>query len=173
MIMHFTHVIFNFIQKQESIPVGCILPACQPYVLLWPPDVSTSGGAVKWGLMNKFQLVSSDGHQMSLVGGGARAGGPICPKSGGAKPGTPISRGGTRGCTVRPNEQVSTGLHWWPPDVTSRGWGQGQRVPMSQMSQVWRGMGLSQGVLCLGGGARAGLPMSHVWRGPVQWVMIT
>ena len=37
-------------------------------------------GAVKWGLMNKFQLVSSDGHQMSLVGGGVRAGGPICPR---------------------------------------------------------------------------------------------
>ena len=28
-------------QKEESIPVGCLLPACQPYVLQWPPDVST------------------------------------------------------------------------------------------------------------------------------------
>ena len=23
--------------KQESIPVGCVPPACQPYVLQWPP----------------------------------------------------------------------------------------------------------------------------------------
>ena len=30
--------------EQESIPVGCILPACQPYVFQWPPvDASSSG----------------------------------------------------------------------------------------------------------------------------------
>ena len=35
---------------QENIPVGCVLPACQPYVL-WPPDVSTSGGVLRlWGM---------------------------------------------------------------------------------------------------------------------------
>ena len=35
---------FVFYKKQESIPVGCIPPACQPSVLQWPPDVSTMGG---------------------------------------------------------------------------------------------------------------------------------
>ena len=43
-------------------------------------------------------------------------------------------------CTVRSNEQVWTGLQWWPPDVTSRDEG-------------------------LGFGGRG----SHVCRGPVQW----
>ena len=29
--------------RQDSIPVKCVLPACQPYVFWWPPlDVSTS-----------------------------------------------------------------------------------------------------------------------------------
>ena len=46
--------------KQESISVGCIMPTCHLYVLLWPSDVSP---------MNKFEQVSSNGHQMSLAGG--------------------------------------------------------------------------------------------------------
>ena len=34
-------------QKQESIPVGCVLPTCQPYVFQWPPlGVSTGRGGL-------------------------------------------------------------------------------------------------------------------------------
>ena len=47
---------------------------CQPYMLRWwPLDVSTSvcgGRAVQWGPIKKFEQVSSDGHRMSLAGGG-------------------------------------------------------------------------------------------------------
>ena len=43
-------------------------PACQPYKFLWSPlNVST---VVGWGVgpqVNKFELVSSDDHQMSVV----------------------------------------------------------------------------------------------------------
>ena len=59
--------------------------------------------------MNKFQLVSSDGHQMSLAGGGP----------------------GPEG----PHVKDVPGLE---------------------------GGGAEPGILCLGSGARAGLPMSHV-----------
>ena len=53
------------IMQQESIPVGCILPACQPYVFRWPPlGVSTGGRS----------HVSSDDHKMSVVGAGAMSG---------------------------------------------------------------------------------------------------
>ena len=37
---------------------------CQPYVLQWPSDASTMGGSE----VNKFEQVSSDAHQMLLVG---------------------------------------------------------------------------------------------------------
>ena len=47
----------KIITKQESIPVGCIPPACRPYVLRWSPDVSTCGGGHQ---VNKFEQVSSD-----------------------------------------------------------------------------------------------------------------
>ena len=37
--------------RQNSIPVGCVPPASQPYVFWWPPpDVSTSGGGGVGGL---------------------------------------------------------------------------------------------------------------------------
>ena len=67
-------VIFHTWQQkyitQESIPVGCIPPTCQPYMLWWPPDVNTMwGGSVQWDQRNKFAQVFSDGHQMSLAGG--------------------------------------------------------------------------------------------------------
>ena len=54
--------------KQDSIPVGCVPPACQPYVFWWPPlDVSKGAGGVGHQV-DKFEQVSSDGHQMSVVG---------------------------------------------------------------------------------------------------------
>ena len=59
---------------QESIPVGCVLPACQPYMLRCRNLMSVP------------------------VGGGVI------------------------------NEQVWTGLQWWPPDVISRGPGLGVYV---------------------------------------------
>ena len=53
-------------KKQESIPVGWVPRACQPYVLWqWPPDVSIGGGSQ----VHKFEQVSGGGHQMSLAGG--------------------------------------------------------------------------------------------------------
>ena len=55
--------------KQESIPVGCFLPAWKLYVIqfqLPPPDFTHGQGV---GLqMNKFEQVSSDHHQMLLGG---------------------------------------------------------------------------------------------------------
>ena len=56
-------------QEQESAPLRFVLPACQPYMLQWPPDVNSGSGGVQGGLMNKFEQVSSDGYQVSLVGG--------------------------------------------------------------------------------------------------------
>ena len=57
--------------EQDSIPVGCIPPASQPYVFWWSLlDVSTGG----WGgggvgpQVNKFEQVSSDDHQISVAG---------------------------------------------------------------------------------------------------------
>ena len=81
--------------RQESILVGCVPPACQPYVLL-PPDVSTDW---EGGQLNKFEQVSSYGHQMSL------AVGPEGSMSDGREGGVPMSDvgGGGGGSTVRSN----------------------------------------------------------------------
>ena len=56
---------------QDSTPVGCIPPACQPYVFQWPPlDVSTGGRGGGLGpQVNKFEQVSNDDHQMSVAEG--------------------------------------------------------------------------------------------------------
>ena len=62
---------FKDLISQESIPVGCLSPACQPYMRRWSPDVSTRGSRQ----VNKFEQVSIDGHQMSLAG----VGGPHVP----------------------------------------------------------------------------------------------
>ena len=65
--------------QQESISAGCVPPACQLYVFLWPSlDVSTGGVGDE---VNKFEQVSSDDHQMSLMGGCPR--GRVGPRSGG------------------------------------------------------------------------------------------
>ena len=53
--------------KQESIPMGCIPPASQPYISLWPSlGVSTSAGV--GSKVNMFEQVSNNDHQMSVVG---------------------------------------------------------------------------------------------------------
>ena len=51
---------------QESTPVGCVPPACQPYMLLWLPDVCTSreGGPQ----VHKFEQVSTRCHWMPVTG---------------------------------------------------------------------------------------------------------
>ena len=55
--------------KQGSIPIGCVPPACQLYTSWWPPlGVSTSTGVGP--KVNKFEQVSNDDHQMSVVGEG-------------------------------------------------------------------------------------------------------
>ena len=55
--------------KQDSIPVGCKPPACQPYVCRWLPScVSPGGGAVGYQV-SKFEKVSSDDHHISIAGG--------------------------------------------------------------------------------------------------------
>ena len=52
----------SFVSTTRRIPVGM-------YVFRWPPlDVSTIGGLGPQ--VNKFEHVSSDDHQMSVVGGG-------------------------------------------------------------------------------------------------------
>ena len=43
--------------KKESILVGCVPPACQPYVLRWPPDVVTGGE-----LYSEVQCIMGGGH---------------------------------------------------------------------------------------------------------------
>ena len=56
-------------KQQDSIPVGCVPRACQPYVLRWPPlGVSNVMGMVG-NQVDKFEQVSSDDHQMSGTGG--------------------------------------------------------------------------------------------------------
>ena len=56
------------IRKQDSILVGCVQLACQPYVFRWPSlDVSTMGWKVG-PQVNKFEQVTSDDHQMSVAG---------------------------------------------------------------------------------------------------------
>ena len=59
--------------KQESIPVGCVPPACKLYVFRRPPDV-TLEGPVQDCRMNKFAQVFNDDHQMSLAWDRARRG---------------------------------------------------------------------------------------------------
>ena len=54
-------------KQQDSIPVGCVPPTCQPYVFHWLPLYVTTG----WELgpqVNKYEQVSSDDHQMSVTG---------------------------------------------------------------------------------------------------------
>ena len=64
----------HHIRQQENIPVGYVPPACKPYVFQW-----LLLGVTSWGpQMNNFEQVSSDGHQMSLVGAGlGRGRGPM------------------------------------------------------------------------------------------------
>ena len=54
----------KFIDSQQhmrgSIPVGCVLPPCKPYALQCPPPDVAPG-------LNKFEQVSSVGHQMSVA----------------------------------------------------------------------------------------------------------
>ena len=41
--------------KQENIPVGCLSPACKPYMLQWqPPDVTLGRGDPQ---VNKFEQI--------------------------------------------------------------------------------------------------------------------
>ena len=61
-----------------------------------------------WGMgpqVNKFVQVSTDGHQMSLAGDEARAGGVLCLMSG---------EGGTGSCTMRSNASRVM-VTWGPP----------------------------------------------------------
>ena len=57
-------------KQQESIPVGCVLPACQPYVFRWPPLGVSNVMGVVGNQMDKFEQVSGDDHQMSGTGEG-------------------------------------------------------------------------------------------------------
>ena len=60
--------LIDTVPKQENIPEVCFLPAWKPYKLQFqwpPPDVTPRGRGAQ---MNNFEQVSSDDHQMSLVG---------------------------------------------------------------------------------------------------------
>ena len=55
-------------QKEDTIPVGCVLPDWQPYVFMRPPlDARTVGGVGPE--VNKFEQASSDDYLMSVAGG--------------------------------------------------------------------------------------------------------
>ena len=55
--------------EQDSIPVGCVPLACQPYMFQWPVlDVSTKVEVCPQ--VNKFEQISSDAYQMSVAGEG-------------------------------------------------------------------------------------------------------
>ena len=56
--------------KKVTIPVGRMPLACQLHMLWWPQDVSIGGGGVSGPQVNKFEWISSDGHQVSLAGRG-------------------------------------------------------------------------------------------------------
>ena len=57
--------------KQDSIPVGWVLPTCQPYMLqFFPSDVSTGGGGSWSGQVWTGPQWPSDYHHVSLVEGG-------------------------------------------------------------------------------------------------------
>ena len=67
----------KFHLKQGSIPVGCVMPACQPYV-----SVVVGVGSVR-PQVNKFEQVSTDDHLMSpdVTGEYGMSGGGVCPGS--------------------------------------------------------------------------------------------
>ena len=76
--------------KRERVPVLCVMPACQPDVLPWPPDISTSGGGASsseqvWiGLLWWSPGVTNGGARGSNVwcpGGEGQAGGPCTVRS--------------------------------------------------------------------------------------------
>ena len=61
-VENWTVCVESYVHWQESIPIGCVPPACKLYMLKWsPPDVTPECYQV-----NKFEQVSSVGHQMSV-----------------------------------------------------------------------------------------------------------
>ena len=118
----------SFVSTKRRIPVGM-------YVFRWPPlDGSTIEGLGPQ--VNKFEQVSSDDHQMSVVGGGEMLGTQVLgpggrypgPISGGGDMGgrylSPMSGGGAMGGRLgEEGEGVSTQVPYQ---------GRGEGVPMSQ-----------------------------------------
>ena len=62
-------VVWKHNDIQESIPVGCVPPACADYNSFNSHQMSLWWPLYSGGLMTKFEQVSSDGHQMSLAEG--------------------------------------------------------------------------------------------------------
>ena len=60
-------IISEFMSRQESIPVGCVLSASITFFNDHQMSLLREG-PVQRGLVNKFEQVSIDGHQMSLAG---------------------------------------------------------------------------------------------------------
>ena len=52
-----THYVYRW--QQESILLGCVPPACQPYVLWWSPDVRTGGGVLNWISLNRSLVITT------------------------------------------------------------------------------------------------------------------
>ena len=92
--------------KQECLSIGCVLPAHQ-LPELQPPDVSIAGGGTQ---VNKFEQVSSDGHQMTLAvkSGGVRTAGGSHVMSDG------LILGAGKPCTVSSNAFWVL-MTWWTP----------------------------------------------------------
>ena len=91
-------IISEFMSRQESIPVGCVLSASITFFNDHQMSLLREG-PVQRGLVNKFEQVSIDGHQMSLVGRGWGWRLPGLMSGGGAGPGW-RSPGLEGGCTV-------------------------------------------------------------------------
>ena len=75
-VLVFLHCVIRY--QQEGIPVGCVPPAC--HISVATTKCKNGGGGVRAGpQVNKFEQVSSDQHQISLIGGGgSRSPGLMC-----------------------------------------------------------------------------------------------
>ena len=59
-------ILYDTLNEQESIPGGCVLPACADRMCFNNDQMSAPVGVRPE--VNKFEQFSSDGHQMSLAG---------------------------------------------------------------------------------------------------------
>ena len=115
--------------KQESIPVGCVLPTCANCTCFSSHQVSE---VVEGPEVNRFEQVSSDGCQMSLVGGVPVQWGHM--SRGGLGPGGP--------CPLRSYVHRRAGAGGWGPvqwgPMHHRYWSHGTPSPLWTDRHDWK-----------------------------------